>query len=227
MLTSSRRISLVILVMMLGAAVCAASVRNGVEGAEMAPPISLGSLIPREFGGWREQPRHNIRLVDPQMQAGLDDAYGQVLERIYANGDGYQVMLSVAHVPEQRGVLKPHEPEFCYVAQGFLLENEITTRLDTKAGTLPIRRLLARKGTRIEPVTYWIMVGDTAVQRWQGKFVELRYTLTGRIPDGMVFRVSSIDPDQDAAYQVHDKFLSMLIMATTPTARLRLSGLGK
>jgi EpsI family protein len=226
-MTPSRRMGFVIAVMMMSAAVGASLIRNGVEGAETAPSISLESLIPGEFGDWREQPRHNIRLVDPQMQAGLDDAYGQVLERIYANSDGYQVMLSVAYVPEQRGTVKPHEPEFCYVAQGFSLENEVTTRLDTKAGTLPIRRLLARKGMRVEPVTYWIMVGDTAVQRWQGKFVELRYTLTGRIPDGMVFRVSSIDPDQEAAHQVQDNFLSMLIMATTPAARLRLSGLGE
>ena len=41
-----------------------------------------------------------------------------------------------------------------------------------------------------------VPVGEKAVQgKVQKRLVELSYTLTGRIPDGLLFRVSSIDPD--------------------------------
>ncbi|HUU73866.1 MAG TPA: EpsI family protein [Burkholderiales bacterium] len=224
-MTHYGRMGLFVAGLMTVASVWASLARTNMETAVTAPTLSLDVLIPNEFSGWREQPRHSVRVVNPQTQAALDEAYSQVLERIYSNTKGYQIMLSVAYVPEQRGALKTHEPEFCYVAQGFALENDENSQLVTPAGSIPVRRLLTRKGLRVEPVTYWIMVGDTAVEAWQGKLVELGYTLTGRIPDGLVFRVSSIDLDQQRAYQLHDQFLNQLIMAASPSARLRLSGL--
>jgi len=54
----------------------------------------------------------------------------------------------------------------------------------------------------------------------------MRYGLTGRIPDGMIFRVSSIDPDQVRANQLHDRFINELLQAVSPAERTRLAGLG-
>ena len=48
----------------------------------------------------------------------------------------------------------------------------------------------------------------------------------GRIPDGMLFRVSSIDGDQARAYRYQDQFVVQLLQSVSPTERERLSGLG-
>jgi hypothetical protein len=54
----------------------------------------------------------------------------------------------------------------------------------------------------------------------------MRFALTGRIPDGMLFRVSSIDLDQKRAYQLQEQFVGELLQAVSREGRKRLSGLG-
>jgi EpsI family protein len=76
-------------------------------------------------------------------------------------------------------------------------------------------------------VTYWFTVGDKAVQgTTQKRLVDLRYGLTGRIPDGMLFRISSIDSDQTRAYEMQSHFVNQLLQSVSPAERKRLSGLG-
>jgi hypothetical protein len=54
----------------------------------------------------------------------------------------------------------------------------------------------------------------------------MRFALTGRIPGGMLFRVSSIDVDQQRAYHLQEQFAAELLQAVSPEGRKRLSGLG-
>jgi hypothetical protein len=56
--------------------------------------------------------------------------------------------------------------------------------------------------------------------------MELSYTLAGRIPDRLLFRVSSIDSDQARANQMQDQFINQLLQAVSPAERKQLSGLG-
>jgi EpsI family protein len=86
--------------------------------------------------------------------------------------------------------------------------------------------LFTSKGSREEPLTYWARVGDKAVLGWRSRFVELGYTLTGHAPDGLLFRVSSIDPNQDRASQMQDQFINQVLQAVSPAERRQLSGLG-
>jgi len=98
----------------------------------------------------------------------------------------------------------------------------------TPFGEIPAQRLYTTLGPREEPVTYWFTIGDTAVQsKLQKRLVDLRYGLTGQIPDGMLFRVSSIDGNQSRANQLQDDFVNQLLQAVSPEDRKRLSGLGK
>ena len=122
---------------------------------------------------------------------------------------------------------QPHKPEVCYPAQGFVLQKNEAGLLTTALGNIPVRRLFTTMGARQEPVTYWFTVSNKAVQgKLQKRLVELSYTLTGRIPDGLLFRVSSIDPDQARAYQMQDEFINQLLQAVSPAGRKHLSGLG-
>jgi hypothetical protein len=70
-------------------------------------------------------------------------------------------------------------------------------------------------------------MGDQAVKTaWDKRLTEVRLGLTGQVPDGLLFRVSSIDPETSRAYGAHDAFVSDLLNAVSPADRKRLSGLG-
>lgn len=222
------RIALLIAALMFAASVGAIVARPTAKLADERSDISLEAMIPKQFGDWREQPLRFAQVVNPQTQELLDKLYSQILSRTYVNASGYHVMLSLAYGSDQRGSLQAHKPEVCYPAQGFVLQRNETGVVVTTFGTIPARRLFTTLGAaRPEPVTYWFTVGDTAVVgTTQKRLMDLRYGLTGRIPDGMLFRVSSIDPDQARANQMQDQFISQLLQAVSPVERKRLSGLG-
>ena len=221
------RIGFVIAGLMFAASVGAIFARPDMKAADLGPPISLETMIPKQFGGWREEPLRIIQVINPQTQEMLDRLYSQVLTRSYVNATGYRVMLSVAYGSDQRGALQAHKPEVCYPAQGFTLRRIEESQVVTPFGEVPAKRLFTSRGAREEPVTYWFTLGDTAVPGKLGKrLTELRYGLTGRIPDGLLFRVSSIDPDQERANRLQDDFINQLLWNMSPDERKRLSGVG-
>ena len=223
---SSNRIALLIAALMISASVGAIALRPDQKVADISN-ISLDAMIPKQFGDWREEPQRTLQMVNPQTQALLDKLYSQLLSRVYVNTQGYRVMLSLAYGSDQRGALQAHKPEVCYPAQGFTLHSSKTLPLTTPFGEIPAQRLYTTLGPRQEPVTYWFTVGDKAVQsKLQKRLVDLRYGLTGQIPDGMLFRVSSIDANQERANQLQDQFVNQLLQAIPPGDRKRLSGLG-
>jgi len=221
------RIAIVIAALMFAASAGAIVARPDTKVADLGPAISLETLVPKQFGDWREEPQRIVQVVNPQTQELLDKLYSQVLSRVYVNDKGYRIMLSLAYGSDQRGALQAHKPEVCYPAQGFTLRKTEPSQLATPFGEIPAQRLFTTLGPRQEPVTYWFTVGDTAVRgRLQRRLMDLRYGLTGRIPDGMLFRVSSIDPNQVRANQMQDQFVNQLLQAVSPAERKRLSGLG-
>ncbi len=223
----SNRIAFLIAALMCAASVGAIVARPTAKLADEGPAISLETMIPKQFADWREQPQLFAQVVNPQTKELLDKLYSQILARTYVNASGYRIMLSLAYGSDQRGSLQAHKPEVCYPAQGFVLQKNEAGQLVTTFGEIPVRRLFTTLGPRQEPVTYWFTVGDKAVQgTTQKRLVDLRYGLTGRIPDGMLFRVSSIDPDQAHAYEMQSEFVNRLLQSVSPAERKRLSGLG-
>jgi EpsI family protein len=223
----SNRTAFFIAALMCAASVGAIVARPTVKLADEGPSFSLEAMIPKQFGDWREDTLRNVQVVNPQTQEMLDKLYSQMLGRTYVNSSGYRIMLSLAYGSDQRGYLQAHIPEVCYPAQGFVLQKNEPGLLVTTFGDIPVRRLFMTMGSRQEPVTYWFTVGDKVVlERMQKRLADLRYSLTGRIPDGMLFRVSSIDPDQARANEMQDTFIKQLIQAVSPAERKRLSGLG-
>jgi len=221
------RIAVTIAALMFAASGAAIVARPGAKLADERPAIILESAIPRQFGDWREAPLGFVQVVNPQTQELLDKIYSQILTRTYVGKDGYRIMLSVAYGSDQRGALQAHKPEVCYPAQGFALQKSEAGSLATAYGNIPVRRLLTSLGPRHEPVTYWFTVGDTAIQgKLQKRLAEMRYGLTGRIPDGMLFRISSIDADPAQAFRFQDQFVDQLLAVVSGEERKRLSGLG-
>lgn len=221
------RTALILALLMVAASIAACVAKPTAMLAKERPEISLETMIPASFGDWREEPLSHMQVVNPETQELLDRLYSQILDRVYVDESGHRIMLAIAYGNSQHRSLEAHKPEICYPAHGFTVHTNEAHRLETGFGDIPVRRLFTSLQSRTEPVTYWFTVGDFAVQgTTQKRLIDLRYGLTGRIPDGLLFRVSSIDPDPARAYEVQDRFVHQLLQALTAEERLRLAGLG-
>jgi EpsI family protein len=215
----------VLLVLMLAASGLALALRPTQKIADERPAINLDAAIPRTFGEWHEEQQQSIQIVDPQQQEMINKIYTQTLNRTYANADGYRIMLAIAYGDDQRDSMQMHYPEVCYPAQGFSLQSKERGTLATSGGSIPVTRILTNLDRRNEPVTYWTTVGDKVFQGGlEKKFAEMRYGLNGKIPDGMLIRVSSIDTDESKAYQIQARFADQMLNALSPEYRQKLNG---
>lgn len=192
--------------------------------ASRQPGIDLKAMIPAQFADWKIDEQGIALLVDPQSQAASDRIYSQTLARAYVNPKGERIVLAIAYGGDQSDSMQVHKPEVCYPAQGFRVMKLEPGVFDTGFGNIPVKRMLATQGPRIEPVMYWITVGDTvAGGDLERKLAQLKYGLTGKVPDGLLFRVSSIG-DEASAYPVQEGFIRALLKALAPESRQRLIG---
>jgi EpsI family protein len=187
--------------------------------------FSLEQMIPMRFGGWTVDASVVPLTPDPERQSVLEKIYDQTLSRTYVNRAGERVMLSIAYGGDQSRALQVHLPEVCYAAQGFDLVKVDEGTLATRFGQLPVKRLVARQSSRNEPITYWITVGDKAIKSsFERKIQRLAYGLSGKIPDGMLVRVSTIQADEQRAYRLQDQFVGRMLDALDAGDRVRLLG---
>lgn len=220
------RRALIVLLLALGATATSAWVKPTIKLAESRQHVSLAVGIPEAFGGWSVAKGERIVLPAADVQAHLATIYTEVLSRSYVDGEGYRIMLSVAYGGGESDGLNVHRPELCYPAQGFAVSRVVSESVPIGAMSLPVQRLTAESGPRNEPITYWVVNGDTAVgDRLSARLVQMRYAMRRTIPDGMIVRVSSIDPDPAHAYAKQARFAQDMVAAVTPEFRTRL-GLG-
>ncbi|MHB1351806.1 MAG: exosortase-associated protein EpsI, B-type [Thiobacillus sp.] len=210
---------------MFAAAGMALALKPTAKVAENGPKVNLEELIPEKFGDWTIDPTVAPLVANPQQTALIEKIYSETLSRTYVNREGDRIMLSIAYGGDQTDTMAVHKPEVCYPAQGFeILKNSADT-FSTGAGNIPVKRLIATQGPRIEPITYWTTVGDAVtVSGITRKLNQLKYGLTGKIPDGLLFRISSIQADDAKAYQVQDAFARDLLKALSPAGRKRILG---
>jgi EpsI family protein len=193
--------------------------------ADQRSRIDLESMIPKQFGDWKIDEKAVTLQIDPQRQAVLNHIYNQTLSRTYVNQKGESIMLSIAYGGDQSNSMQVHKPEVCYPAQGFNILKNTTGSLVSGFGGIPVRRLVAQRGLRIEPITYWIRIGDVAeINSVRLKLERLRYRLTGYVPDGLIFRVSNISPDDTIAFQLQEEFIRSLLSNLDKNARISLIG---
>jgi EpsI family protein len=189
------------------------------------PQFSLEQMIPKRFGNWTLDDTMVPLTPDETQKELIAELYDQTLARTYVNDAGQRVMLSIAYGGDQSKQLQLHLPEVCYVAQGFEMVHDRSGELDTHYGQIPVKRLVMRENARNEPITYWVTIGDKAVMSGLGqKYQRFLYGLTGKIPDGMLVRVSTIQSDERDAYQVQARFVNQMLDALSPQDRTRLLG---
>ena len=213
-----------LLILMLAASGFALALRPTQKIAQEST-IDLETMVPRAFDDWREVQQSTVPMVDPQQQEMIDKIYTQTLNRTYVNTHGYRIMLAIAYGDDQRDSMQIHYPEVCYPAQGFTLDAKDVGNLTTASGLIPVTRIQTSLGQRNEPVTYWTTIGDRVFQGGiQKKLAEMRYGLNGQIPDGMLIRISSIDPETAHAYEMQTRFADQMLRALTPKNRQKLYG---
>lgn len=207
------------------AALAASAALKPRENISNNSGIELDKMIPLAFGEWRGAEAAMPLVMPPDIKASLERLYSQTLARTYVNAAGERIMLSVAYGGDQSDALQAHRPEICYYAQGFRVSAATSSSLSLSTVQLPVSQLVAVQGARVEPITYWITVGDTAVSgKIQQKLAQLRYGLTGRIPDGILVRVSNLSGDNQLAYRRHADFIDAMLSGMTQESRRRLIG---
>ena len=201
---------------LFGLILVAASLAHGLRPTawlgEQRATFQMEEQIPRQFADWRELPQTNNLIINPQLATQLKEIYTSTLSRTYVNSAGATVMLSIAYGTNQSRDLQVHRPEVCYSSQGFQIMSTEKTLLQLPTHSIPSMRLIAKMGTRNEPITYWVRIGERLVRgNLEQGLARVRYGLNGDIPDGLLFRVSSISDNPQSAFEVQNKFVEDLM----------------
>jgi EpsI family protein len=218
--------NIIIAVLMFITSGVALALRPTERIADEGPAVDLETIIPKQFGDWQEEPLRVSQIVNPQQKQVLDEIYTQILSRTYINNKGERIMLSIAYGADQSDAKQLHYPEVCYPAQGFQIISSKYDEVITSVGNVRVKRMMAILGDRTEPVTYWSTVGNKVVVGGkETKLEQLRYGFKGKIPDGLLFRVSSINNDTAEGYMLQDDFLNQIVTSMPINNRLRIAGI--
>jgi EpsI family protein len=216
---------ILIAVMMLTASAGAVLLKPTTKIADQRNKFVLDAAIPRAFEDWKFDEGASYITVSPDVQAELDKIYNQTLSRTYVNSRGERIMLSIAYGGDQSDSLTVHMPEGCYMGQGFQIKSKKNHEIEIQGSRIPLVRLLAEKGPRVEPITYWIFIGsDFATTRTERKFAQLKSSLYGKIPEGLLVRVSSIGKPVEPEYVLHEQFIRSMVGAMSNDDRKRVIG---
>lgn len=218
--------ALVALLLMVVAFVAGEAWRPTKHLSDMQAKVDLEAMFPKAFGDWQVDTRQPVQLVSPDTQALLDKLYNQLLTRTYVNQrNGQRIMLSVAYGGDQSDGTRAHRPEVCYPAQGFEVVANHEARLQAAGQAVRVRQLVARQGGRVEPISYWVTVGDRiALGPGEQKLAQLRFGIAGYIADGMLVRISNIDRDAEKSWALHQEFVAGMTAAMSPPVLARVIG---
>jgi EpsI family protein len=199
--------------------------------ADTMAPIKLAETVPVGFDGWVLNPEVAPVVADPTVEATLNSFYSETLSRTYVRPNVGGVMLMVAYGKNQNSAsTAAHRPEFCYSAQGFIVERLGVKELDIDGHRFQAVRLIAQAGGRIEPITYWVTLGNHAsIPGIHRKLEQFQFGLKGWIADGMLMRVSTVTSshqpaDIEQAFALQERFLVDLAKAMKADVRDRFFG---
>ena len=218
-------VSLMMCLLMVSSAAMTKVITPSAEIGDQQHQLNLEAMIPSEFGEWKIDESIASLMVNPDEQGTVNKIYTQTLSRTYINNKGDRVMLAIAYGRDQRTDLQVHRPEVCYLSSGFDIGKLTKAFVDTTIGRIPVMHLVAKQGARNEPITYWIRMGDAVTRGWfEQKAATLSYELTGKVPDGLLFRVSTISNDEQESYRIQQTFLTALLQAVRSDDRHWLVG---
>lgn len=201
---------LLVMFLMIASAIAAIYLQPTHKIAADRENFVLEKIIPSSFDEWTMVEEGSKAIVNPQQELMINKIYNQTLSRTYFNSSGERVMLVIAYGENQSDNTELHYPEVCYPAQGFQIGNHKFDAVNVRSRSIPVTKLVAELNGRVEPIIYWTTIGNKAVRRGvDTKLEKLKYGFKGIIPDGMLFRVSSIG--DESQYLIQEKFISDLM----------------
>ncbi|MFG6417019.1 exosortase C-terminal domain/associated protein EpsI [Roseateles sp. DC23W] len=193
-----------------------AALQSSAKQPTASPAADLQHTLPDRVGDWHlvGGGPDLIVLTSP----GEAQVYDQQVVRTYEDSQGRLLMLNIAWVHQAMRIADTaHDPRACYPGQGFqLVEAEPATFAGVQG-----QRLLARRGARLEVVSYWLRTGSRYGAVTTGtRFHLLSERIANRVPDSLLARASMLirHPDEAAdAHKAAEGFLAALVDAS-PTA---------
>lgn len=192
------------------------------------PAASLNRLVPLAVGPWRYLSSAGVVIARPEEAEDPADngGYDQLLARNYAAAGLPAIMLLIAYGSTQGGSLQLHRPETCYPGQGFRLA-DFADRTMALPGASPVaaRGFTAVRDDRIERLVYWTRIADAFPRSTFEEYAAILHeVLRGRVPDGILVRISSIGADTQASDRAIAQFARDLLQASPPQIRALLVG---
>ena len=179
--------------------------------------VDLEEMLPKQFGAWKAAPAaYTLADITPNRDGSPEkEIYDQTALRTYRGPDGTTVMLAVAWGRRQSQEVKIHRPELCYTAQGFKVTDKQSVVLRMGDRDVHATRMVTRNSQRLEPVTYWIRLGDSFSKGpVDTRLTILKQGLLGNVPDGILVRVSTVSQggrDLESEFKTQQMFLSDLL----------------
>lgn len=226
-MTPLRRRSVVLGLAMAGTGALAVMAQPRPLSPEQIVDPRLDALFPGGFGPWRIDPLAQafVRAVD--QHGRVLGVYDRLYEQTFIDDRGYRIMVSAAYIANafEGSSLQLHRPEVCYRYGGYTVSDIEPHDLPIGERTIPTTRLLATLPGRIEPITYWIVVGNEVM----GTPAALRRrrvaaALQRRPVDSLLVRISSIDRERERANAAQDRFAAALAASLGEAAAPRVFG---
>jgi len=209
--------------LMAGVALAANS-RRPAEAFRMIGEQRLDPLFPKRVADWTFE--RSDGLVLPSSEERSDHFYTKLITRYYGSPTQLPVMLLIAYSDTQDGTLQVHRPEACYPAAGYQLLREMIIPLSAGHGvTVPGHFISAESVSRVEQLIYWTRIGnDFPTRWWQQHWAVAKENLKGRVPDGVLIRLSTSAPDDRSALLLLRRFLAPFLETLSPSGRRLLLG---
>lgn len=196
----------------------AAAARQPRERIDYLGKKKLENIIPKNIGRWSFVT--NSGLVIPPEDQLSQMLYSDLLTRVYSDGQSPPIMLLIAQSSQQTGVLQVHRPEVCYPAGGYTLSPVLDHSVPLGSSSLLTNELTATSDGLIEHIIYWTRIGDQMPQTWaQQRIAVARDNIAGRIPDAVLVRVSTVNPDKAASVAHMDEFVRTMLTSLAPAGR--------
>lgn len=212
---------------MIGAAMLAASglamTRMPKAQATAIPKQRFDDWVPDVVGPWQFATVSGVVLPPPD--ALSDRLYDNIVARVYEAPGQPSMMLMIAYNNVQDGVLQVHRPEICYPVGGYELTPTREYRLSIRNRAVPANVFAASGPDRTEQILYWTRMGDDFPRSWiEQRLAVARANVAGRIPDGVLVRLSLLGNDPVAALPLLEHFARVFLDASPPQLRQILIG---
>lgn len=178
------------------------------------------SWVPSRFGRWASLGSSGVVLPPPD--ALSDRLYDNLVTRVYGAG-GTAVMLLLAYNNVQDGVLQVHRPEVCYPVGGYMLTETAPIGISALGRQVPSNVFTATGPDRTEQVIYFTRLGKAYPRSWaEQRLAVMEENLAGRVPDGIMLRVSLIGTDRTDAIATLRGFVGEFSAAASPSLQTLL-----